>query len=107
MSPQKKPSTSSLLENDYLDPNSVDTIAKEHSRRIHALEKGLAETATWTDIIQHNAEIQREEYIKELGLPITATWKDITEHNSNKSRKELAIKRGLPETATWEEINKL
>ena len=107
MTPQKKSSDSSLLKNDYLDPNPIDTTAKENSRKIYAVEKGLPETATWSDIIQHNAEIQREEYIKKLGLSSTATWKDITEYNSNKSRKELAIKRGLPETATWEQINKL
>ena len=51
--------------------------------------------------------ISRKELAKEKGLPETATWSEINHYNSEISRKELAKEKGLLETATWSEITSL
>ena len=52
-------------------------MASEQQRKEMALEKGLSESATYTDICNYNSEQHRKEMALEKGLSENATWSDI------------------------------
>ena len=78
----------------------------EKKRREISLEKGLPETSSWSDIIKHNCELQRINYIKMYNLSETSSWSDINIHVDNLKREEWALKKKMNKNSSWETINK-
>lgn len=96
-----------LMFNEKVIDDLVDqNIIQDNIRRKQvAIENGLDENATWSDIANFHSEKQRKELIKKFNLKEDATWKDISEYYSDIERVTAAYNKGLSETATWEEIN--
>lgn len=96
-----------LMFNEKIIDNLINqNIIQDNIRRKQvAIENGLDENATWTDIANFHSEKQRKELIKKFNLKEDATWRDISEYYSNTERITAAYNKRLPETASWEEIN--
>ena len=96
-----------LMFNEKVIDDLVDqNIIQDNIRRKQvAIENGLDENATWTDIANFHSEKQRKELIKKFNLKEDATWRDISEYYSDTERITAAYNKRLPETASWEEIN--
>ena len=75
---------------DLIDQNIIQDNIR---RKQVAIENGLDENATWTDIANFHSEKQRKELIKKFNLKENATWRDISEYYSDIERVTAAYNK--------------
>ena len=97
-------STIQPINNEYF--YNINKKMDEKKRREISLEKGLPEKSSWCDIIKHNCEMQRINYIKIYNLSETSSWSEINKHIDNLKREEWALKKKMNKNSSWETINK-
>lgn len=79
---------------------------EEEERKKAALQEGLPEDATWTEIELQNRERRRKAATFQEDLPENTEWGQIETQKREKQRKEAALEKGLPEDASWEDISR-